>query len=69
MFTTIREVAGQPLTMPHAFSGVRAESAATAAIQHPSQFAAVSVKNTVDMTARLGVLGGLDCALFGQIVP
>jgi hypothetical protein len=47
MAESVPEFAGQPATMPHAFSGVRAKSATTAAIQHPSQFAAVSVKNTV----------------------
>jgi hypothetical protein len=47
MSESVPEFAGQPATMPHVFSGVPAKSAATAAIQHPSQFAAVSVKNTV----------------------
>jgi hypothetical protein len=46
MSDSVPEFAGQPATMPHAFSGVRAKSATTAAIQHPSQFAVVSVKTT-----------------------
>jgi hypothetical protein len=44
-------------------------STPAAAIQHPSQFEAFSVKNTIVMAARLGGLGVLECALTGQTVP
>jgi hypothetical protein len=55
--------------MPHTFSGLRAHSGTAVSIQRPPQFEPDSVKKTVFMTARLGGLGGLECALIGQTLP